>query len=44
VLRIFEAELISNLADGQTGFDEQLLGALDAEAVFILKNRKSGAL
>ena len=29
MLRIFEAELIGNLADGQTGLDEQLLGALD---------------
>ena len=29
VLRIFEAELIGDFADGQTGLDEELLGTLD---------------
>ena len=29
MLRIFEAESIGNLADGQAGLDEQLLGTLD---------------
>ena len=29
MLRIFEAELVGNLADGQAGLDEQLLGAFD---------------
>ena len=29
MLRIFEAELIGDFADGQTGLDEELLGTLD---------------
>lgn len=28
-MRIFEAELIGDFADGQTGLDEQLLGTFD---------------